>query len=64
MCDNSIVTIKDPGQLLKSRTTSLDIEEVHKEELNEDPDSVDERQVPVMRQVLPSNWIGVARAES
>jgi hypothetical protein len=61
MCDNSIFPIKDSSQLLESRPPSLDVEEVNKEEFNKDPDSVDERQVPVVRQVLPSNGVGVAK---
>lgn len=74
----SILSIKDLGQFFQGGTLRLNIEEVDKEEFDEDPDlpsfyqyfvedrglkttyRVNERQVPVMREILPSNGIGVA----
>lgn len=34
------LAIEDLGQLFKSRTTSLNVEEVDKEKLDEDPDLI------------------------
>lgn len=54
-----IITIEDLSQLLESGTPGLDVEEVDEAELNEDPNRVDQRQVPVVRKVVPRNWVGI-----
>lgn len=59
MCHGRIFTIEDLSQLLQSGTTGFHIEEVNEHELNEDPNGIDQRQVPVMRQVLPGNRIRI-----
>jgi hypothetical protein len=59
-----IITIEDLSQLLESGTPGLDVEEVDEAELNKDPNRVDQRQVPVVRKVLPRNWVGIARMVS
>lgn len=59
-----IITIEDLSQFLESGTPCLNIEEVDKAELDEDPNGVDQRQVPVVRKVLPCNWVGVTRIVS
>jgi hypothetical protein len=56
-----IITIEDLSQLLESGTPSLNVEEVDEAELDEDPNSVNQRQVPVVRKFLPGNWVGVTR---
>lgn len=59
-----IITIKDLSQLLESGTPGLDIEEVDEAELDENPNRIDERQVPVVRKVLPRNWVGITNMVS
>lgn len=54
-----IITIEDLSQLLESGTPGLNVEEVDEAELDEDPNRIDERQVPVVRKVLPRNWVGI-----
>lgn len=59
-----IITIKDLGQLLESGAPGLNVEEVDKAELDEYPDRVDQRQVPVLRKILPRNWVSVTKMVS
>ena len=59
-----IITIEDLSQLLEGGTPSLNVEEVDEAKLDEDPNSVDQRQVPVVREVLPRNGVGVTRMVS
>ena len=59
-----IITIEDLSQLLESGTPGLDVEEVDEAEFDEDPNRIDERQVPVVRKVLPRNWVGITNVVS
>ena len=59
-----IITIEDLSQLLESGTPGFNVEEVDEAELDEDPNCVDQRQVPVVRKVLPRNWVGITRMVS
>lgn len=59
-----IITIEDLSQLLESGTPGLNVEKVDEAELDEDPNRVDQRQVPLVRKVLPRNWVGITRMVS
>lgn len=52
---DSVLAIEDLGDLLQRRALGLDVEEVDEDELDADPERVEERQVPVVRQVLPGD---------
>lgn len=47
------VAIEDTGDLLESGALGLDVEEPHEDKLDEVPQSVEQREVPVMGQVVP-----------
>lgn len=56
---NSVVAIEDLLDLLESRTLGLNVDKVDKDELEEDPDGVEEGEIPVARQVLPRDRVGL-----
>jgi hypothetical protein len=56
---NSIITIKDTGNLLKSRALGLDVEVPDEDKLTEIPKSVEEHEVPVVGEVVPCKLVGL-----
>ncbi len=59
MSNLCLITIEDLGEFFQSGTAGLDHEEVHENKFAEDPDGVEERQVPVVWKVVPGDWVGV-----
>ena len=56
---NRLVAIEDLLDLLESRTLGLNVDEIDKDELEEDPQGVEKSEVPVAGQVLPCDRIGL-----
>ena len=56
---NHVVAVEDLGDLLESRALGLDVDKVDEDELNKDPECVEEGEVPVARQVLPRDGVGL-----
>lgn len=54
------VAVEDTGNLLESGALGLDVEEPHEDKLHEVPESVEQREVPVMGQVVPRKLVGLA----
>lgn len=38
----------------------LDVNEVDPDQLDSDPQGVEQSEVPVVREILPGNWVGLA----
>jgi hypothetical protein len=54
---NSIITIEDTGNLLKSGALGLDVEIPDEDKLTKIPESVEEHEVPVVGEVVPGKLV-------
>lgn len=59
MSNLRLIAIEDLGEFFQCGTAGLDHEEVHENKFAEDPDGVEERQVPVVWEVVPGDWVCV-----
>lgn len=56
---NSLITIKDTGNLLEGGALGLNIEIPDEDKLTEVPEGVEEHEVPVVREVVPRKLVGL-----
>lgn len=57
---NGAVAVENASDLLECGTLGLDVEEPHKDKLDQIPKSVEEHKVPMTRQALPGELVGLA----
>jgi hypothetical protein len=56
---NSVLTIEDSCDFLKSWSLGFNVNEVNKDQFEANPDGVEQSEVPVMWNVLPCDWVGL-----
>jgi hypothetical protein len=56
---DSVVAIEYTGDFLQGRALGFDIDEVHEDQLNRVPESVEQHEVPVIRKILPGAQVGL-----
>ena len=55
-----VVAVKDARDLFEGGTLGLDVKDVDKDELEYVPDGVEEHEVPMVREVVPGQFVGLA----
>ena len=55
-----IVAVKNACNLFEGGTLGLDVKDVDKDELEYVPDGVEEHEVPMVREVVPGQFVGLA----
>jgi len=56
---NSVLTVEDLGDFLKSGSLGFNVDEVDEDEFDTDPQGVEQGEVPVTWKLLPGDWVGL-----